>query len=191
MKCYTLSSVLLKKYFTAYAKYSKFGNIFALLRGFQNSETLSWGVSEIRKHRLSTVWGHPKFGNNFEIFGVYEIRKLFFSLLGCFQISGETIDSSSAIYCFRVIKEFLLLVFILNLRFYENKENSILCKSGVLEIRTKFIFNFLPTFNLFRKKNMILPCLNQFVGQRLPIFSRKNIPFCSRFVVFVLNFPKM
>ena len=186
MKCYTLSSVLFKKHLTAYAKYSKFGNIYALLRSFQNSETVSWGVSEIRK-QLCNFWGCPKFGNIFEIFGVYEIWKLFFSLLGCFQISGETIDSSSAIFYFRVIKEFLLLVFILNLRLCENKKKSIFCKSGVLEIRTKFTFNFLPTFNLFRKKNMILPCLNQFVGQRLPIFPRKKKPFSSRFVVFVLN----
>ena len=165
-------------------------NIFALFGGIRNSETLY----------LCTVWGYPKFGNIFALFGgirnsetslhslgVCEIRKLFFSLLGCFQISGETFDLSSAIFCFRVIREYLLLVFILNSRFRENKENSILCKGGVLEIRAKFTFNFLPKFNLFWKKNMILPCLNQLVGQRLPISSQKYTIFlaflsvCSEF----------
>ena len=164
------------------------GNIFAL-----------FGVSEIRKH-LCKVWGYPKFGNVFALFGVpeiwkhrctllgvYDIRKLFFSLLGCFQSSGKTFDLSSTIFGFRVIREFLILVFILNLRFRENKENSILCKGGVLEIRAKFTFNFLPKFNLFRKKNLILPCLNQLVGQRLPISSQKYTIFlaflsvCSEF----------
>ena len=80
-----------------------------------------------------------------------------------------------------------MLVFILNLRFRGNKENSILCKGGGLEIRAKFTFNFLPKFNLFRKKNLILPCLNQLVGQRLPISSQKDTIFlaflsvCSEF----------
>ena len=155
-------------------------NIFAL-----------FGVSEIGKH-LCKVWGNPKFGNIFALFGVseirkhrctllgvYEIRKLFFSLLGCFQISGKTFDLSSTIFGFRVIGEFLILVFILNLRLRENKENPILCKGGVLEIRAKFTFNFLPKFNLFRKKNLILPCLNQLVGQRLPISSQKYTIFLA------------
>ena len=130
--------------------------IFALFGGIRNSKTSlhGLGVSEIRKH-LCILWGYPKLGNIFALFGeirnsetslhslgVYEIRKPFFSLLGCFQISSETFDLSSAIFCFRVIGEFLLLVFILNSRFRENKENSILCKGGVLEIRAKFTFNF-------------------------------------------------
>ena len=108
-------------------------------------------------------------------------------IMGCFQISGKIFDLSSAIFGFRVIREFLILVFILNLRFRENKENSILCKGGVLEIRAKFTFNFSPKFNLFRKKNLILPCLNQLVGQRLPISSQKDTIFlvflsvCSEF----------
>ena len=164
-------------------------NIFALFGGIRNSETSlhCLKVSEIRKH-LCLVWGYPKFGNIFAIFGgVRNSETFFFSLLGCFQISGETFDLSSAIFCFRVIREFLLLVFILNLRFRENKENSTSCKGGVLEIRAKFTFNFLPKFNFFRKKNMILPCLNQLVGQRLPISSQNYTIFlaflsvCSEF----------
>ena len=160
--------------------YPKFGNIFPLFGGVRNSETSlhGLGVSEIRKH-LCTLWGVRYGETSLHSLGVYEIQKLFFSLLGCFQISGETFDLSSAIFCFRVIREFLLLVFILNSRFRENKENSILCKGGVLEIRAKFTFKFLPKFNLFWKKNMILPSLNQLVGQRLPISSQKYTIFLA------------
>ena len=177
-----------------------FRRIWRILQISDETSLHCLGVSEIRKH-LCTVWGYPKFGNIFALFGgirnsetslqslgVYEIRKVFFfSLLGCFQISGETFDLSSAIFCFRVIREFLLLVFILNLRFRENKENSTSCKGGILEIHAKFTFNFLPKFNFFRKKNMILPCLNQLVGQRLPTSSQKYTIFlaflsvCSEF----------
>ena len=146
-----------KKHLCTVWGYPKFGNIFARFGSIRNSGTSlqDLPVSEIRKH-LCTVWGYPKFdkhlctvcgypkfGNIFALFGgirnsetslqslgVYEIRKLFFSLFGCFQISGETFDLSSIIFCLGVIREFLLLVFILNLRFRENKENSILCKGG-------------------------------------------------------------
>ena len=178
-----------------------FRRIWRILQISDETSLHCLGVSEIRKH-LCTVWGYPKFGNIFALFGgirnsignifaifggVRNSETFFFSLLGCFQISGETFDLSSAIFCFRVIREFLLLVFILNLRFRENKENSTSCKGGVLEIRAKFTFNFLPKFNFFRKKNMILPCLNQLVGQRLPISSQKYTIFlaflsvCSEF----------
>ena len=146
----------------------------------KNSADLGWNI-------LALFGGIRNSETSLQSLGVYEIRKLFsFSLLGCFQISDETFDLSSAIFCFRVIREFLLLVFILNLRFRENKENSTSCKGGVLEIRAKFTFHFLPKFNFFRKKNMILPWSDKDCQ-----FPLKNIPFSSRFLVFVLNFPKM
>ena len=155
--------------------YPKFGNIFSRFGGIRNSETSfhGLGVSEIRKH-LCTLWGCTKFGNfSFHSWGVskFRVKPL---------ICPQQLFASEP-------REFLLRVFILNSRFREKKENSILCKGGVLEIRAKFTFNFLPKFNLFWKKNMILPCLNQLVGQRLPISSQKYTIFlaflsvCSEF----------
>ena len=78
-------------------------------RDIRNSETFlhSLGITEIRK-RLCTLSGFPKFGK--------------------IEITGETINLSTANLCFRVKTEFLLSNFSSILSFRENNENSILYK---------------------------------------------------------------